>query len=125
MGVKITLSSLELSALRGATIPHSSLRTLSLALRWRVYGLQAWALGDDLEVVRCFQQSASALAKQTLEWAVSMRLYGSALIRVQREVEGTFALEKADATLEVLGVQPFSLEELLEAEIARLELDGA
>ena len=123
--MKITLSALELSALRGEVIAHGSLRTLSLASRWRVYGLQAWALGDDLEVVRCFQQSANGLAKQTLEWAVSMRLYGMALIRVQREVEGTFALEKADATLELLEIQPFSLEELLEAEMARLELDGA
>ncbi len=123
--MKITLSPLELSALRGETVPHTSLRALNQALRWRVYGLQAWALGDDLEVVRCFQQSASGLTKQTLEWAVSMRLYGLALIRVQREVEGTFALEKADATLERLGIQPFSLEELLEAEMARLELDGA
>ena len=118
--MKITLSPLELSALRGEAIAHGSLRTLSPALRWRVYGLQAWALGD-LEVVRCFQQSASGLAQATLEWAVSMRLYGTALIRVQREVEGTFALEKADAALELSGIQPFSLEELLEeAEIARL-----
>ena len=127
MIVKITLSSLELSALRGEVIPHSSLRALNLALRWRVYGLQAWALGDDLEVVRCFSQSASGLAHGSLEWAVSMRLYGLALIRVQREVEGTFALEKADATLEVLGIQPFSLEELLETgllEAGRLELEG-
>jgi hypothetical protein len=120
--VKIALSPLELSALRGEVIAHVQLRVLNLALRWRVYGLQAWALGDDLEVVRCFQQSANGLAKQTLEWAVSMRLYGLALIRVQREVEGTFALEKADATLEKLNIQPFSLEELLEAE--RLEPDG-
>lgn len=120
--MKITLSSLELSALRGATVPHASLRALNLALRWRVYGLQAWALGDDLEVVRCFYASASGLAPGRLEWAVSMRLYGLALIRVQREVEGTFALEKADATLEQLGVQPFSLEELLEG--GRLEPDG-
>ena len=119
--MSITLSSLELSALRGEVVAHSSLRALNLALRWRVYGLQAWALGDDLEVVRCFQQSASGLAQATLEWAVSMRLYGTALICVQREVEGTFALEKADAALELSGIQPFSLEELLEeAEIARL-----
>lgn len=122
--MSITLSSLELSALRGEVVAHSSLQALNLALRWRVYGLQAWALGDDLEVVRCFQQSASGLARQTLEWGVSMRLYGTALIRVQREVEGTFALEKADAALEVFGVQPFSLEELLEAEMARLGSDG-
>ena len=120
--MKITLSPLELSALRGETVPHASLRALNQALRWRVYGLQAWALGDDLEVVRCFHASVSGLAQATLEWAVSMRLYGLALIRVQREVEGTFALEKADANLELLGIQPFSLEELLETE--RLELDG-
>ena len=120
--MKISLSPPELSALRGEVVAHSGLRVLNLALRWRVYGLQAWALGDDLEVVRCFQQSVSGLAKDTLEWAISMRLYGLALIRVQREVEGTFALEKADATLEVFGVQPFSLEELLETD--RLEPEG-
>jgi hypothetical protein len=114
--VKITLSPFELSALRGEVIAHARLRALHLGLRWRVYGFQAWVLGDDLEVVRCFHASASGLAHQTLEWGVSMRLYGLSLIRVQREVEGTFALEKADATLEQFGVQPFSLEELLETE---------
>jgi hypothetical protein len=79
-----------------------------------VYGLQAWAQDDDLVAVRCFARSAELEPRGTLEWAVSTRLYGLALVRVQREVEGTFALEKADATLERFGVAPFSTDELLE-----------
>jgi hypothetical protein len=102
------LSALEGQALRGDAISDARLRTLTMSLRWRVYGLQAWAVGDDLEAIRCFQYSAANMARDTLEWAVSTRLYGLALIQVQREVEGTFALEKADAVLERFGVQPFS-----------------
>jgi hypothetical protein len=102
------LTNLEGQALRGDVISDVRLRTLTMSLRWRVYGLQAWAVGDDLEAIRCFQYSAANMARDTLEWAVSTRLYGLALIQVQREVEGTFALEKADAVLERFGVQPFS-----------------
>lgn len=108
------LTNLEQAALRGDILEDSRLRELTLAGRWRVYGFQAWAAGDDLEAVRCFQHGASILARGTLEWAVSTRLYGLALIRVQREVEGTFALEKADAILETFGVEPFGMDALLE-----------
>ncbi|SMB88565.1 hypothetical protein [Deinococcus hopiensis] len=38
----------------------------------------------------------------SVEWAVLERLAGLVLIHLQREVEGTFALERADA---VLGTQ--------------------
>jgi hypothetical protein len=103
-------STLELQALHLEPIPDSSLRELSMAQRARIYGLQAWAAGEDLEAVRYFQNSATHMARDTLEWAVSTRLYGLALIRVQKEVEGTFALERADGVLERFGVEPFSLE---------------
>lgn len=93
----------------GEELSNSSLMNLSLPERARVYGLQAWAQGNDLEAVRCFRRSSEQSSKETLEWAISERLYGLALIRVQREVEGTFALERADAVLERFGVEPFSL----------------
>jgi hypothetical protein len=109
-----TFTALERSALRGDAIADDSLRDLSLGNRWRVYGLQAWVQGDDLEAVRCFARSVESQPRDTFEWAVSARLHGLALVRVQREVEGTFVLERADAVLERFGGQPFTLEALLE-----------
>ena len=76
---------------------------------WRQLGLEAWQVGDDLKAIQCFWRSAKTFGQNSLEWAISYRLYGLALIRVQREVEGTFALEKADAVLEQFGIAPFDV----------------
>jgi hypothetical protein len=107
--MRYEFSALEQSALSGDEISNSSLMSLEVAERARVYGLLAWFQGNDLEAVRCFRRSSEQFQKETLEWAISERLYGLALIRVQREVEGTFALERADATLERFGVEAFEL----------------
>jgi hypothetical protein len=69
----------------------------------RQLGFEAWELEEDLKAVEHFRRSTIELPEFTLEWAISMRLYGLALIQVQREVEGTFMLEKADAVLEQFG----------------------
>jgi hypothetical protein len=76
----------------------------------RSRGLVAIANGEDLEAVDLFRRSRDALEPDSLERAISERLYGLALIRVQREVEGTFALERADPILEREGYARFALE---------------
>ena len=79
-----------------------------IVLRYR--GLIALATQRDLEAIQLFRQSRDSLRSDSLERAISERLYGLALIRVQREVEGTFALERADPVLEGFGCVAFSLE---------------
>lgn len=70
-------------------------------------GLEAWQTGNDLEAITCFWRSAESQPRDSLKWAIAYRLYGLALIKVQREVEGTFALEKADPILERFGIAYF------------------
>ncbi len=70
-------------------------------------GLEAWKLEQDLQAVEYFRRSVDLLPAHSLEWAISMRLYGLALIRVQREVEGTFVLERSDPILEQFGIAHF------------------
>ncbi len=74
-------------------------------------GLEAWKQGEDIKAIEYFRRSAD-VATHLLEWAISYRLYGLALIQVQREVEGTFALEKADTVLEQFGVAHFDEDNL-------------
>jgi hypothetical protein len=102
-----SLSRLEQNLLNGqvtafdATNPGQTLR---------FHGLIAIAQDRDLEAVNLFRRSKDAFTVNSLEWAISERLYGLALIRIQREVEGTFALERADPVLEREGYAPFTLE---------------
>jgi hypothetical protein len=106
------LSELErqvLNGLRLDTLPFRTMRVFSLWQRERLYGLEAFAQNNDLEAITYFRRSVSNLASDTLEWAISERLHGIALIRVQREVEGTFALERADAVLDKFGVNAFEV----------------
>lgn len=104
------LTDLERLTLAGQTPSDTVLRGLSLGLRERIYGLEALYQNDDLEAIKYLSRSTRNLAPDTLEWAVSARLHGLALIRAQREVEGSFALERADAVLEKFGFQPFEIE---------------
>jgi hypothetical protein len=109
MGIptKHALSSLEQHLLSGETLefPETNPRC---TLRHR--GLIAIAAGDDLRAVDLFRRSKETFEPNSLERAISERLYGLALIRVQREVEGTFALERADAILDREGYAAFTLE---------------
>ncbi len=66
-------------------------------------GREVWAL-TLLARARDEQPAAS------LPWAVLERMHGLLLIHVQREVEGTFALERADALLDAAGMARPGLE---------------
>jgi hypothetical protein len=77
----------------------------------RLAGLRALAEGDELAAVGHFQRAREASQRGSLDWAVNERLYGLALIRALREVEGTFALERADALLDELGYERFTLDD--------------
>jgi hypothetical protein len=109
MGIptKHALSSLEQRLLSGQELEFPETNP-GCTLRHR--GLIAIATGDDLGAVDLFRRSRDAFESNSLERAVSERLYGLALIRVQREVEGTFALERADAILDREGYAAFTLE---------------
>jgi hypothetical protein len=104
---KEALSNLEQHLLLGRTMEFG-VASAGQTLRYR--GLIAIAMGQDLEAVELFRRSKDLFATDSLDRAVSERLYGLALIRVQREVEGTFALERADPILERQGYAPFTLE---------------
>jgi hypothetical protein len=104
---KDALSSLERRLLGGQMLEFGD-ASVGQSLRYR--GLIALGHDQDLEAVDFFRQSKEVFETDTLERAISERLYGLALIRVQREVEGTFALERADAILDREGYETFSLE---------------
>ncbi|MCD0165864.1 MULTISPECIES: hypothetical protein [unclassified Deinococcus] len=61
---------------------------------------RAFADGDDRLTATLLQRARDTHPPGTLAWAVLERLLGLAFIHVQREVEGTFALERADAILD-------------------------
>jgi hypothetical protein len=104
---KDALSSLERDLLSGRSLEFGEVG-LGHTLRYR--GLIALAHDRDFEAVELLRQSTRSFNPDSLERAISERLYGLALIRVQREVEGTFALERADAILDREGYTAFSLE---------------
>ena len=104
---KDALSSLERSLL-GERVVEFGDASLGQTLRYR--GLIALGHDRDLEAVDLFRQSREVFETDSLERAISERLYGLALIRVQREVEGTFALERSDPILEREGYAAFTLE---------------
>ena len=104
---KDALSSLERSLLRGRKLEFGEVNQ-GHTLRYR--GLIALGQDRDLEAVELFRQSTEAFKPDSLERAISERFYGLSLIRVQREVEGTFALERSDPILEREGYARFTLE---------------
>jgi hypothetical protein len=104
---KHALSKLEQDLLDGQT---QNFNESSPGERWRSQGLIAIANGQDLKAVDFFRRSKDSFDLDSLARAISERLYGLALIRIQREVEGTFALERADAILDREGLVAFSLD---------------
>ncbi len=100
------LTELELQILAGEPLEFPD---LEFGILERLKGLQSIAQADDLSAVKYFLRSLEALEPASLERAISERCYGLALIRVQREVEGTFALERSDPILEQHGFAPFEL----------------
>jgi hypothetical protein len=101
------LSQLELQILHGEIL---ELPEMDFGLLNRLKGLQSIAQSDDLAAISHFLRSLEFFEIQSLERAISERCYGLALIRVQREVEGTFALERSDPILEQHDVELFELE---------------
>jgi hypothetical protein len=101
------LTKLELQILHGENL---ELPDLNAGLLERFKGLQSIAQSHDLAAISHFLRSLEFFELHSLERAISERCYGLALIRVQREVEGTFALERSDPILEQHGVELFELE---------------
>lgn len=70
---------------------------------------QAFADGDERLALTLLSRARDLHPALSLEWAVLERLVGLVQIHLQREVEGTFALERADPVLDHLGVERPSL----------------
>lgn len=65
----------------------------------------AFAEGDERRALTLLARQRDLYPPQTLKWAQLERLVGLVLIHTLREVEGTFALERADAALDLLGAE--------------------
>ncbi|PTA67634.1 hypothetical protein [Deinococcus arcticus] len=63
----------------------------------------AFVAGDERRAATLLARARDEQPAGSVAWAQLERLYGLALIHVQREVEGTFALERADAVLDAAG----------------------
>lgn len=64
---------------------------------------RAFANGDERLTVTLLARARDLHAPGSVAWAALERLTGLVLIHILREVEGTFALERADAVLEAAG----------------------
>jgi hypothetical protein len=71
---------------------------------------QAFAEGQEVWALTLLARARDAQPPQSVGWAVLERLRGLVLIHVQREVEGTFALERADALLDAADLPRPTLE---------------
>ncbi|GAA5513470.1 hypothetical protein Dcar01_02208 [Deinococcus carri] len=65
--------------------------------------VQAFREGEEREALTLLRRARDAEAVGSVPWAVLERLAGLVLIHMLREVEGTFALERADAVLDEAG----------------------
>nr|WP_221284412.1 hypothetical protein [Deinococcus humi] len=65
---------------------------------------QAFADGDERRALTLLSRARELQTADSWEWAVLERLHGLVLIHLLREVEGTFALERADGLLDRLAV---------------------
>ncbi len=63
---------------------------------------QAFADGDERLALTLLARARDLQAAGSRGWALLERLHGLVLIHILREVEGTFALERADALLDRL-----------------------
>ena len=58
--------------------------------------------GQEFRALTLLRRAQTDVKPETVEWAQLERLIGLVLIHLQREVEGTFCLERADALLDAL-----------------------
>ncbi|GHF90539.1 hypothetical protein GCM10017782_29490 [Deinococcus ficus] len=75
--------------LRGRLVPEAAVR--------------AFGEGEDRLTLRLLTRAQDAHVVGGVAWAALERLRGLVLIHMLREVEGTFALERADAVLDAAG----------------------
>ncbi|MFK7603929.1 hypothetical protein ACI3L1_17150 [Deinococcus sp. SM5_A1] len=76
---------------------------------------QAFADGDERLSLTLLARARDLQHRESRGWALLERLHGLVLIHVLREVEGTFALERADALLDRLAEnEPYPTLGLLE-----------
>ncbi|WP_233555175.1 hypothetical protein [Deinococcus sp. RM] len=78
---------------------------------------RAFVDGDERWAAVLLARARDAQPVGSVAWARLERLHGLSLIHVQREVEGTFALERSDALLDAAGATRPDLE-VLEARAA-------
>lgn len=67
-----------------------------------VQAARAFVQGQEFQALTALRRAQAGFASESVEWAQLERLIGLLLIHVQREVEGTFCLERADARLDRL-----------------------
>lgn len=72
----------------------------------------AFAAGDERAALTQLQRARDAQPPGSPEWACLERLVGLVMIHTLREVEGTFALERADAILDAHGWEKPDLDAL-------------
>lgn len=84
---------------------------------------RAFLAGDERQALTLLARVRDTHALESAAWAVLERLRGLLLIHILREVEGTFALERADAVLERLGC-PRPILEWLEVAAAAPSLES-
>lgn len=65
---------------------------------------QAFADGNERLALTLLARARDLQGPGSRGWALLERLHGLVLIHILREVEGTFALERADALLDGLGM---------------------
>ncbi|PYE50014.1 hypothetical protein [Deinococcus yavapaiensis] len=70
----------------------------------------AFREGEDREALALLRRARDAQEAGSVGWASLERLVGLVLIHMQREVEGTFALERSDAVLDAAGAPTPTLE---------------
>ncbi|CAM3902879.1 hypothetical protein [Deinococcus frigens] len=86
---------------------------------------RAFADGDERRALTLLARARDLQVPESRGWAVLERLHGLVLIHVLREVEGTFALERADALLDRLdGATPRPTLRLLEDRLRAESQDG-
>lgn len=71
---------------------------------------QAFVAGDERRAATLLARARDLHPPGSVRWAALERLTGLVLIHVLREVEGTFALERADALLDAAGAERPALE---------------
>ena len=73
---------------------------------------RAFQAGDEIRALTLLRRARDNQFTGSAGWAYLERLTGLVLIHLQREVEGTFALERADPLLEAAGWPRPALDEL-------------